>query len=95
MDEKKIQKDLHLLQDTHSSVAHQCWIAASLEDQSSLESKEEMQNALSTIQGEFLKLISNRDDFIEVSYVKFQISSSSFKDAPCHTSASSNKLSLL
>ena len=26
MDEKKIQKDLHLLQDTPSSVAHQCWI---------------------------------------------------------------------
>ena len=60
------KKALYLLQDTHSSVAHQCWIAASLEDQSSLESKEEMQKALSTIQGEFLKLISYRDDFIEV-----------------------------
>ena len=46
MDEKKIQKALHLLQDTHSSVAHQCWIAASLEDQSSLESKEEMRKGI-------------------------------------------------
>ena len=55
MDEKNIQKDLHLLQDTHSSVAHQCWIVASLEDQSSLESKEDMWKALSTRQGEFLQ----------------------------------------
>ena len=69
MDENNIQKALHIFQDTHSSVAHQCWIAASLEDQSSLESKEEMQKALSTIQGEFLKLLSDRDDFIEVSDV--------------------------
>ena len=66
MDEKNIQKALHLLQDTHSSVAHQCWIVASLEDQSSLESKQEMQKALFTIQGEFLQLISNRDDLIEL-----------------------------
>ena len=36
MDEKKIQKALHLLQDTHSSMAHQCWIAASSKYQSSL-----------------------------------------------------------
>ena len=69
MDEKKIQEALHLIRDTHASVSHQCWIAASLEDQSSLESKEEMQKALSTIQGEFLKLIYDRDDLIEVSDV--------------------------
>ena len=69
MDEKNIQNDLHLLQDTHSSVAHQCWIVASLEDQSSLESKEEMQKALSTIQGEFSKLFSNRYDLIDVADV--------------------------
>ena len=42
MDENNIQKALHLLQDTHSSVAHLCWIVTSLEDQSSLESKEEI-----------------------------------------------------
>ena len=69
MDEKNIQKDLHLLQDIHSSVAHQCWIVASLEDQYSLESKEEMQKALPTIQGELLQLISDRDDLIEIVYV--------------------------
>ena len=68
MDEKNIQKDLHLLQDTHSLVAHPYWIAASLEYQSSLESKE-IQKALSTIQGEFLKLLSDRDDLIEVADV--------------------------
>ena len=66
MDEKKIQKDLHLLQDTHSSVAHQCSIAASLEDQSSLESKEEMRKALSTIQGEFQQLLSDINDLFEL-----------------------------
>ena len=67
MDEKNIQKDLHLLQDMHSLVAQQCWIVASLEDQSSLESKEEMQKALSTIQGEFLKLLFDRDYLIDFS----------------------------
>ena len=69
MDENKIQKSLHLLQYTHSSVAHQCWIVASLEDQSSLESKQEIQKVLSTLQGELLQLISNRDDFIELYYL--------------------------
>ena len=64
MDEKNIQKALHLLQDTHSSVAHQCWIVASSEDQSSLESKEEMRKALSTIQGEFLQLLFDRADLM-------------------------------
>ena len=59
MDEMKIQEALHLLDDTD----------ASLEDQSSLESKEEMHKALSRIQGEFLKLIFYRDDFIEVADV--------------------------
>ena len=66
MDEKNIQKAVHLLQDTDSSVAHQCWIAASLEDQSSLESKEDMWKALSTIQGEFLQFLSDRDDLIDI-----------------------------
>ena len=69
MDEKNIKNALHLLQDTHYLMAHQCWIDASLEDQSSLDSKEYMHKALSTIQGEFLKLISDRDDLIEVSDV--------------------------
>ena len=69
MDEKKIQKASPLVQDTHSLVAHQCWISTSLEDQYSLESKEEMQKELSTIQGEFLQLISNRDDFIDLADV--------------------------
>ena len=69
MDEKKIQKDLHLLQETHALVSHQYWIAASSEDQSSLESKEEMQKALSTIQGEFLQLLSDRDYLIEIADV--------------------------
>ena len=78
MDEKKIWKALHFLQDTHASVSHQFWIVASLEDQSSLESKEEMHKALSTIQGEFLKLISDRDDLIEVSDV---FHGASLKDA--------------
>ena len=69
MDKNNIQKDLHLVQDTHYSVAQQCCIAASLEDQSSLESKEEMQKALSTIQGELLQLIYDRDDLIELADV--------------------------
>ena len=77
MDENKIQESLHLLHDTHASVSHQCWITASLEDQSSLESKEEMQKALSTIQGEFLKLLYDRDDLIEVDDV---LHGSSLKD---------------
>ena len=69
MDENNIQVALHLLHDTHALVSQQCWLVASLEDQSSLESKEEMQKALSTIQGEFLKLFSDRDDLIKVADV--------------------------
>ena len=66
MDEKNIQEDLHLIHDTHALVSHQCWITASLDDQSSLEAKEEIQKALSTIQGDFLQFISNRDYFFEL-----------------------------
>ena len=66
MYENNIQKDLHLLQDTHSSMAHQCWTNASLEDQSSLESKEETWKTFYAIQGEFLQLLSDRDDLFEL-----------------------------
>ena len=57
---------LKLLHDTYALVSHQCWIIASLEYQSSLEAKEEIKNALSTIQGDFLQLLSNIDDFFEL-----------------------------
>ena len=50
-------------------MAHKCWIVASLEDQSSIESKEEMRKALSTIQGEFLQFLSDRDDLFDIVYV--------------------------
>ena len=66
MDENNIQKDLHLIQDTHASVAHHFWIDSSLEDQYSLESKEEMQKALSTIQGDFFQFISDIDYLFEL-----------------------------
>ena len=69
MDEKNIQKDLHLLQDTHASLAYRFWIVASLEDQYSIESKEEMRKALSTLQEKFLKLLFDRDDLIELADV--------------------------
>ena len=40
-----------------------------MEDQSSFESKEEMQKELSTIQGKFLQLLYDRDDLIELADV--------------------------
>ena len=61
MDENKIQEALHLLHDTYASVSHPCWIVASLEDQSSLEAKEEIRKALSTIQGDFSQFIYDID----------------------------------
>ena len=66
MDENNIQEALHLLHETHASVSHQCWIVSSLADQYSLEAKEEMQKALSTIQGDLLQLISDGDDLFEL-----------------------------
>ena len=69
MDENNIQKDLQLLQDTHSLVSHHCWIVVSLEDQSPLESKEEMRKELYTIQGDLLQLLSDRDDLFEIADV--------------------------
>ena len=65
MDENNIQVALHLLHDTHALVSHQCWIVASLEDQYSLEAKEEIWKALSTIQGDFLQFIFDRDDLFD------------------------------
>ena len=47
-------------------MAHNCWIVASLEDQSSLKAKEEMRKALSTIQGDLLQCLSDRDDLFEL-----------------------------
>ena len=64
MDEKNIQEALHIFHDRHASMSHQCWIVYSLEDQSSLEAKEETQKELSTIQGEFIQFLSDRDDLI-------------------------------
>ena len=66
MDENKIQEALHLLHDTHDSVSHQCWITASLEGQTFLEAKDKIQKALSTIQGDFLQLLSDRYDLFEL-----------------------------
>ena len=51
---------------THDLVSHKCWITTSLEDQYSLESKEETEEAFSTIQGEFLKFLFDRDDLIQL-----------------------------
>ena len=75
MDEKNIQEALHLLHDKHASVSHQCWIIASLEDPYSLEAKEEIQKALSTIQGDFLQFIFDRDDLFDIVEV-FHVASS-------------------
>ena len=77
MDENNIQEALHLLHDTHALVSYKCWIFASLEDHASLEAKEEIQEALYTIQGDFLQLISDRDDLFELVQL---LHGSSFKD---------------
>ena len=66
MDENKIQEALHLLHDTHASVLYQCCIVASLEYQSSLKAKEEIPKTLSTIQGDFLQFLSDRDNLFEL-----------------------------
>ena len=47
-------------------MSHQCWIIALLEDQTYLEAKENIQKALSAIQGNFLQLISDRDDLFDI-----------------------------
>ena len=59
-------KRLYTFSKTHALVAYQCWIASLLEDQSSLEAKEEMWKALSTIQGDLLQMLSNRDYLFEL-----------------------------
>ena len=58
-------------------MSHQCWIIALLEDQTYLEAKENIQKALSAIQGNFLQLISDRDDLFKLVEV---LHGSSLKD---------------
>ena len=67
MNEKKIQEALRIVHDTQALVSNSCWRATSLEEPSFLEDMEKIQRAMCNIKGNFMCLIFDRKNFIEIS----------------------------
>ena len=67
MNEKKIQESLIILHDTQALVSNSCWRATSLEELSFLEDMENIQREMCNIKGNFMSLIFDIKNFIELS----------------------------
>ena len=67
MNERNIQESLSILHDTQALVSNSCWRATSLGDPSFLEDMEKIQRAICNIKGNFMSLIFDRKNVIELS----------------------------
>ena len=67
MNENKIQEALSILHDTQSLVSNSCWRSTSLEDPSFPEDREKIQRAMCNIKGNFMSLLFDRKNVIELS----------------------------
>ena len=67
MNEKKIQEALSILCDTQALVSNSCWRATSLEEPSFLEDMEKIQREMCNIKGNFMSLLFDRKNVIEIS----------------------------
>ena len=67
MNEKKIREALSIIHDTQALVSNSCWRATSLEEPSFLEDMENIQTTMCNIKGNFMSLIFDRKNFIELS----------------------------
>ena len=66
MSEMDIHEALSILHDTEALVSNYCWRATSLEDPSFLEDMEKIQRAMCNITGNFISLLFDRKNFIEL-----------------------------
>ena len=66
MSERDIQESLSILHDTQALVSDSCWKFSSLEDPSFLEYMEKIQRAMCNIKGNFMSLIFDRKNAIEL-----------------------------
>ena len=67
MSEMNIQYSLSILHDTQALVSNSCWRDISLEETSILEDMEKIQRAMCHIKGNFMSLIFDRKNVIELS----------------------------
>ena len=63
MSECKIKEALHTLHGTHALMTNHCW---KLEDKYSMEDMEKFQKSMTSIKGNFLHFLSDRDSFLEL-----------------------------
>ena len=63
MSECKIKEVLHTLHGTHTLMPNICW---KLEEKTSMEDMEKFQKAMTSIKGNFIHLLSNRDSLLEL-----------------------------
>ena len=66
MSERNIYEDLIILHDTRSMVSNSCWIVYSLEELSFLEDMEQIQREMCNIEGNFMYLIFDRENLVEL-----------------------------
>ena len=67
INEKNIQEALSILHDTQALVSNSCWRDASLEEPSFLVDMEKIQRTMCNIKGNFMSLLFDRKNVIELS----------------------------
>ena len=66
MSEMDIHEALSILHDTKALMSNSCWKISSLEDPSFLEDMEKIQREMYSIEGNFMSLIFDRNNFFEL-----------------------------
>ena len=66
MSEGNIHESLRILNDTKALVSNSCWKVSSLEEPSFLEDMEKIQRAMCNIEGNFMSLIFDRTNLVEL-----------------------------
>ena len=66
MNENNFKEALRILHDTKSSLSNSCWKIYSLEDPSFLEDIEKIQREMCNIEGNFISLIFDRNNLVEI-----------------------------
>ena len=66
MNERNIHEALRILHDIKALVSNSCWKVSSLEEPSFLEDMEKIQRAMCNIEGNFMSLIFDRNNLVEI-----------------------------
>ena len=67
VNENNIQEALLIIHDTQALVSNSCWRATSLEEPSFLEDMEKIQREMCNIKGNFMSLIFDRKNVLDLS----------------------------